>query len=101
MNPSDAYARYEPVREALDELTATQAVRRLFERDASLWNDDADVQRTIADRLGWIDVAGGRSQWSQELPAFAADVRDDGIDRIVLAGMGGSSLAPEVFATVF
>jgi transaldolase / glucose-6-phosphate isomerase len=101
MNPTDAYARFEPVREALDELTAKEAVRRLFERDASLWSDDADVQRAITDRLGWIDVAGGRSQWSEQLPAFAADVADDGINRIVLAGMGGSSLAPEVFATVF
>jgi glucose-6-phosphate isomerase len=101
MNPTDAYARFEPVREALDELIGNEAVRRLFERDASLWSDDAEVRRAITDRLGWIDVAGGRSQWKQELRAFAAGVRDDGINRVVLAGMGGSSLAPEVFATVF
>jgi glucose-6-phosphate isomerase len=101
MNPTDAAIRFEPVREALDELTSKHAVRRLFERDASLWSDDADVQRAIVDRLGWLDVAGGRSQWRQQLPAFAAEVRDAGIDQIVLAGMGGSSLAPEVFGTVF
>jgi glucose-6-phosphate isomerase len=101
MNPTDAATRFEPLREALDELTGNQAVRRLFERDASLWSDDADVQRAIADRLGWLDVAGGRPEWSRQLSAFAADVRHDGIDHIVLAGMGGSSLAPEVFGTVF
>lgn len=101
MNPTDAYARFEPVRQALDDLTANEAVRRLFERDASLWSDDADVQAAISERLGWLDVAGGRPQWRQQLSAFAADVRDDGIDQIVLAGMGGSSLAPEVFGTVF
>lgn len=98
---SSTYARFEPVREALDELTRTEAARRLFERDASLWSDDAGVQGAIADRLGWLDVAGGRPQWSDELTALASDVRDDGIDHIVLAGMGGSSLAPEVFATMF
>jgi glucose-6-phosphate isomerase len=99
---SSTYARFEPVRAALDELTRIEAVNRLFERDASLWSDDdPDVQRAIADRLGWLDVAGGQPQWSDQLLAFAADVRGDGINHIVLAGMGGSSLAPEVFATVF
>ena len=92
---------FEPVREALDELTRTEAVRRLFERDASMWSDDPGVQGEIADRLGWLDVAGGQSQWSDRLRTFAAEVRDAGIDHIVLAGMGGSSLAPEVFATMF
>jgi glucose-6-phosphate isomerase len=101
MSPTDAYARFEPVRDAVDELTASEAVRRLFERDTSMWSDAGDVQRAIAERLGWLDVAGGRPEWSRQLDAFAAGVRDDGIDRIVLAGMGGSSLAPEVFATVF
>ena len=101
MNPTDVYARFPPVRDAVEELTTTEAVRRLFERDTSLWSDDSVVQDTIAARLGWLDVAGGRAKWSGQVSAFAAGVRDDGIDRIVLAGMGGSSLAPEVFATVF
>jgi transaldolase/glucose-6-phosphate isomerase len=90
-----------PVAEALDELERTHAVRRLHERDPSLFSDDPDVQDKVADRLGWLDVAGPQPGWSQQLRAFADDVSAAGIDRVVLAGMGGSSLAPEVFATVF
>jgi transaldolase/glucose-6-phosphate isomerase len=101
MNPADAYARNDAMREALVELTEADAAQRLWDRDPSLWSDDDRVQAAIADRLGWLDVAGGRPGWSDELRAFARSVTDDGIDRVVLAGMGGSSLAPEVFATVF
>lgn len=98
---ADIYARFSPVREALNELTERDAARRLFARDATLWSDDADVQRTIADRLGWIDVVGGHPAWGERLRSLAREVRDDGIDHVVVAGMGGSSLAPEVFASVF
>jgi len=101
MTPADAYARFEPVREALNLLTREEAVPRLFERDASLWTSDEQVADAIAERLGWIDVAGGRPEWSAQLREFARTVRDDGITHVVVAGMGGSSLAPEIFAKVF
>jgi glucose-6-phosphate isomerase len=101
MTPADAYARFEPVREALNLLTREEAVRRLFERDTSLWTADERVADAVAGRLGWIDVAGGRPEWSAQLREFARAVRDDGIKHVVVAGMGGSSLAPEIFAKVF
>jgi glucose-6-phosphate isomerase len=101
MTPADAYARFPAVREALDELTGLDAARRLHARDASLWTDDADTRQAIEDRLGWLDVAGGQPPWDEALPTFAETVADDGIDRVVVAGMGGSSLAPEVYSSVF
>lgn len=101
MTPADAYARFEAMREALNELRDADAAQRWWDRDASLWSDDSDVQATVADRLGWMDVAGGQPGWSERLQAFADGVRDDGIDRVVLAGMGGSSLAPAVFRSIF
>ncbi len=101
MTAVDLYARFDAMRVALDELVAANAARRLWDRDATLWSDDPDVQAAVADRLGWMDAAGGKPGWSQRLRDFAEGVRADGIDRVVLAGMGGSSLAPEVFATVF
>ncbi len=101
MTAADVYARFDAMREALDELIAADAARRLWDRDATLWSDDADVQAAVSDRLGWLDVAGGRPGWSARLREFADGVKADGIDRVVLAGMGGSSLAPDVFATVF
>jgi transaldolase / glucose-6-phosphate isomerase len=86
---------------ALDRLERTEAVRRLHERDAALFSPDASVQEKVADRLGWLDVAGPQPQWAQQLTSFAEEARADGFTRVVLAGMGGSSLAPEVFSSVF
>lgn len=101
MTPTDVYASFEAMREAVNELRDADAVQRWWDRDASLWSDDADVQAAVADRLGWMDVAGGQPGWSTRLREFADAVEADDIDRIVLAGMGGSSLAPEVFASIF
>ena len=90
----------DPVRAALEELADRDAVRRLHDRDASLWSDDPAVQATVGNRLGWLDVAAEPAGWGDRLRAFTEVVRGDGIRRVVLAGMGGSSLAPEVLATV-
>lgn len=100
MNPVDAYARFDAMRDALVDLGDADAVRRLWERDTSLFSDDPAVREAVADRLGWLDVAGGRPGWTAELGAFADRVDTDGIDHVVLAGMGGSSLAPAVFSAV-
>ncbi len=89
------------VDDALGELRDRDAVARLHDRDATLWSDDAEGQQVVANRLGWLDVAAPPPGWSQRLRELAAGVTGDGISRVVLAGMGGSSLAPEVFATVF
>src|SRR3989442_13048451 len=52
-------------------------------------------------RLGWIDAPEvSRAQWP-ELAAFAAGTRQDGLTRVLLCGMGGSSLAPAVLAHAF
>ena len=52
-------------------------------------------------RLGWIDAPqASRAQWP-ELAAFAAAVRDEGLTRVLVCGMGGSSLAPAVLAQSF
>ncbi|HEY6808344.1 MAG TPA: hypothetical protein VI160_06090, partial [Gemmatimonadales bacterium] len=50
------------------------------------------------DRLGWIDAPrASRAQW-EELVAFAAAARGEGLTHTLVCGMGGSSLAPRVFA---
>jgi transaldolase/glucose-6-phosphate isomerase len=85
------------VRAALDRLRENDAVARLHARDAALFAHP-DV---AANRLGWLDVATPPEGWPQRLATFAEEVARDGLDRIVLCGMGGSSLAPEVFAKVF
>src|SRR5438034_2317500 len=52
-------------------------------------------------RLGWVDAPRvSLTQW-EELTRFAAAVRRDGLTRVVVCGMGGSSLAPQVLAASF
>jgi len=94
----DAVLQSEPVRAALSELDDMGALTRLHDRDTSLFGD-GEVRDVVANRLGWLDVAEAGDRVGR-LRAFVDRVRADGFDRVVLAGMGGSSLAPEVFSRV-
>ncbi len=80
--------------EAREELRAAGVPGLLAEKDPTLWGEAAESEAKI--RLGWVDTFR-RSR--DLLPALAA-LRDElaGLDHVVLAGMGGSSLAPEVIA---
>jgi transaldolase/glucose-6-phosphate isomerase len=92
-------------RETFDELveraTSEHWVERLFDRDTSLWSDDAAVQASIADRLGWLDAP---DHFTLEIPAlegFGDGIVEAGFDQAVVMGMGGSSLAPDVLHRTF
>jgi transaldolase / glucose-6-phosphate isomerase len=82
------------------EKEAGAMVRRLFAKDPTLWVDDPETPELV-DRLGWLDAPQRFFQKVDELTAFADDVKAGGFDRVLLLGMGGSSLAPEVFARTF
>jgi transaldolase/glucose-6-phosphate isomerase len=77
-----------------DDLLERDAVRRLFDADHTLWRDDPTE---LADRLGWIpvvaEVHADRAALTKRCDALV-----DGIDHVLLMGMGGSSLFPEVLA---
>ena len=85
------------VEAALGELDRARAVERLWARDHTLW---ADAPGEIADRLGWLTVAGDMLAHVPRLEAFAAEAAAAGVRDAVLLGMGGSSLAAGVFASV-
>lgn len=74
---------------------------RIWERDTSLWTDDPAAAHKIANRLGWLDAPGTFLDDVVELTAFATAVAEDGYTDVVVCGMGGSSLAPDVLAQVF
>jgi transaldolase/glucose-6-phosphate isomerase len=90
---------------AIDELTARAQderwAERLFDRDTSLWTDDPDVATAIADRLGWLDAPAHFALQAAALEGFGDGVRETGFDTAVVMGMGGSSLAPDVFHRTF
>ena len=73
-----------------------ELIDRIWERDATVWTG-ADEAKW----LGWLDEPGRMRERVPELVAFADEVADDGLDAIVLLGMGGSSLAPEVLRRTF
>lgn len=73
-----------------------RVVSALYARDPSLW-----VVPEAAEWLGWLDAPRVYGARVTELLAFADEVRQVGFTRVALLGMGGSSLAPEVFARTF
>jgi transaldolase/glucose-6-phosphate isomerase len=91
----------EDVGDALSSLEERKYARRLHAKNTSLWTDDPEVARKIADRLGWLHCVETYGPRVAELIDFASAVKDEGTRHIVLLGMGGSSLCPEVNHLVF
>jgi glucose-6-phosphate isomerase len=79
---------------------AARAADGLWRRDPSVWSIDTSVQEKITRRLGWLDSPTLMSASLDRLASAADDVRHGGFTDIVLLGMGGSSLAPEVLRAV-
>src|SRR5206468_2210454 len=73
--------------------------KRLWKRDPTVWKPDPDTPE-ISDRLGWLTVGEMMAQQVKALAAFAEETRH-AFDHVVLCGMGGSSLAPEVLWRTF
>jgi glucose-6-phosphate isomerase len=71
-----------------------ETVRRLTEKDANLWGEEAFTEAVM--RLGWLDLPRTSRALLPQIEQVRASLAADGLDHIVLAGMGGSSLAPEV-----
>jgi glucose-6-phosphate isomerase len=76
-----------------------EVARRLREADATLWGPPGTPE--IADRLGWLTIAERMLEVLDELEAFAEQISGEGFTEVVLLGMGGSSLAPEVLRRSF
>ncbi len=94
---------YQSVIEAsLSEAERQDVVRRIWEKDASLWKTEAAHQKIILNSMGWLNVADEMIEVSADLTAFAQSVRDAGqFDHVMVCGMGGSSLCPEVLRQTF
>src|SRR5262245_28052246 len=80
--------------------TAARAADGLWKRDPSVWSGDSVVREKIVNRLGWLASPALILASVDRLRHVADDVRQSGFDDVVLLGMGGSSLAPEVLRAV-
>jgi glucose-6-phosphate isomerase len=88
--------------EAAVERARTEAwAARLFDRDVTLWAADPRVGEAIAGRLGWLDAPAHFTEQIPSLEAFGDAVVDEGFTTAVVAGMGGSSLAPDILHRTF
>ena len=87
-------------RVAADAARAQSAAEAMWRRDPAAWSAAADVQATISNRLGWLDSPALMADSLDRIKAFADSVRRDGFTNVVLLGMGGSSLAPEVLRSI-
>jgi glucose-6-phosphate isomerase len=80
--------------QARDTQLADGVPARLVAGDSTLWGADAEAEAAI--RLGWLTTFQRSRELLPRLTALRAELTAEGLDHIVLAGMGGSSLAPEV-----
>jgi glucose-6-phosphate isomerase len=72
---------------------------RILDKDATLWGPDAMAEAAI--RLGWLDCVEVSRPLVAEVEELRSQLLTAGVDYVVLAGMGGSSLAPEVIAATY
>lgn len=82
----------------LGRLDAEAVVRRIWERDGTVWRPN---EPEIANRLGWLDCPAAAPKVLPEIRSFAASIRDLKLKHAVVLGMGGSSLAPEIYSRLF
>jgi len=91
--PQDLSAAVEA---ALDDWDVKDKVRRLWARDASLWTNSDEGKW-----LGWLSIVDEQQRSIRRFPNFSLEVKDAGFSHVLLLGMGGSSLCPEVMSKSF
>ncbi|OLF19505.1 hypothetical protein [Actinophytocola xanthii] len=78
----------------IEQLVAERVASRLMAQDATLWGPEAEPEASI--RLAWTTLHSTSRPLVEEIEKLRDELAAEGVDRVVLAGMGGSSLAPEV-----
>jgi len=89
------------VNSAMESAAGDDVVRRIWNKDASLWKSDEENTKIIKNSLGWLTVADEMLGTADELVEFAESIWARGFRHVMVCGMGGSSLCPEVLARTF
>ncbi len=85
----------------LAKLAESNMAARIWARDPSVWRDDEEHRAVIENRLGWLEIVPPMREAIPELKKFAKSIVDGGYRHVLLLGMGGSSLCPEVLRETF
>ena len=94
-----ALGDYQAIYEAtLNGLRVNDSINRIWQRDHTVWQEDPEE---IENRLGWLDIADRMQSEVERLQTLASTLESEGYTNAVVLGMGGSSLAPEVFSFAF
>ncbi|HET7414708.1 MAG TPA: glucose-6-phosphate isomerase [Arthrobacter sp.] len=89
-----ASAARQGIDEHIDALVEDKVASRITDKDPSLWGPDAEAE--ASKRLGWVELAATSRPLVPRILQLRRELEAEGVTRIALAGMGGSSLAPEV-----
>ncbi|HKA24802.1 MAG TPA: hypothetical protein VKF80_07460 [Candidatus Eisenbacteria bacterium] len=89
------------IRARLGRFVEERVVERLWDRDATLWARDDPARRVVENRLGWLDAPTLALRERTEYEELAQVARAEGDRHVILLGMGGSSLCPEVLSRTF
>jgi transaldolase/glucose-6-phosphate isomerase len=96
------FGKYETAyRARLQKLANADVAKRIWDKDPGLWTDDQDEHAQIKHALGWLHVVEKMKHNLSALKQFSDEVVEAGFNRVVHMGMGGSSLAPMLFAHLF
>lgn len=89
------------VKARLDDMQSIGFVRRMWDRDPTLWVEEESEIDQVSSAMGWLDVVDQMLDASDHLLELQDDIGEAGATHVMLMGMGGSSLAPDVFRKTF
>jgi glucose-6-phosphate isomerase len=89
------------VNSTLADAERLDVIGRIWNRDPTLWKNEEAHQKIIRNSLGWLTVPGEMLSVADELKSFAQEVSASGFQYVMVCGMGGSSLCPEVLRQTF
>src|SRR5882724_7480217 len=86
---------------AIKQAEDDNVAKRIWRKDASLWKEDETNQKIIKNSLGWLALPDEMNGVADELIEFSDLIRRRNYRHVMVCGMGGSSLCPEVLARTF
>lgn len=89
------------VDEVLQGVQKDNLIRRIWAKDPTVWHQDTKAQKIIRNALGWLTISQEQLPQIARLQAVAKDIKEAGFQHILLLGMGGSSLCPEVLRMTY